>query len=208
MRRGIASTLALTAALALFTPRARAGEGLPDARLGIRATPMLLLTRSDVQADLRLSPEQVADAERTIDDLRDKAKALKGRNDNEAVALRGEIDTASRLWIERKLTPAQRDRLIQLDLQWEGPAAVITRPIVAENIALTDSQRQALAKAVAEHHSRRGNGPAVEADEAKLARVVYESLTEGQSKRWLTLIGPPAPFRGASKLSLTAAPQP
>jgi hypothetical protein len=207
MRRGIASILALTAALALFAPRVKAGEGLPDARLGIRATPMLLMTRGDVQADLRLSPEQVADAERTLDDLREKARALKGRTDTEAVALRGEIDTASRLWIERKLTPAQRDRLIQLDLQWEGAAAVITRPIVAENLALTDTQRQALAKVVAEHHGRRASGPPVEADEAKLGRAVYESLTEAQLKRWETLIGPPAPFRGGAKAAVAVAPQ-
>jgi hypothetical protein len=207
MRRGIASTLALTAALAMAT-RTQAGEGLPDARLGIRATPMLLTTRPDVRADLRLSPEQAADAERTVDELRDKARALKGRNDAEAATLRGEIDTASRLWIERKLTPAQRDRLIQLDLQWEGPAAVITRPIVAENLALTDTQRQALAKVVAEHHGRRGSGPLVEADEAKLGGAIYGSLTEEQVKRWLTLIGPPAPFRGAAKASVAIAPQP
>ncbi len=207
MHRRIASTLALTAALAL-APSARAGEGLPDARLGIRATPMILMTRADVQADLRLSPEQVADAERTLDDLREKARALKGRNDTEAVALRGEIDTASRLWIERKLTPAQRDRLIQLDLQWEGPAAVITRPIVAENLALTDTQRQALAKVVAEHHGRRGSGPPVVADEEKLGRLVYESLTEGQLKRWETLIGPAAPFRGGARASVATAPRP
>ncbi len=207
MRRAIASILVLTAAAAL-APRARAGEGLPDARMGIRATPILLLSRADVQADIRLSPEQVADAERTLDDLREKARALKGRNDTEAVALRGEIDTASRLWIERKLTPAQRDRLIQLDLQWEGPAAVITRPIVAESIALTDTQRQTLAKMVAEHHGRRGSGPPIEADEAKLGRLVYENLTEGQLKRWETLIGPPAPFRGGAKAVAANAPQP
>ncbi len=74
MRRGIASILALTAALALARG-ALGGEGLPDARLGIRATPMLLITRADVQADLRLAPEQVADAERTLDNLREKARA-------------------------------------------------------------------------------------------------------------------------------------
>ena len=199
MRGGIASPLTLAALLALAASLARGGEGLPDARLGIRATPMLLLTRPDVRADLRLSPEQAADAGRTIDDLREKAQALKGRTDAEVVALRGEIDTASRLWIERKLTPAQRDRLIQLDLQWEGPSAVITRPIVAENLALTDTQRQVLARIVADHHSRRGSGPPVEADEAALARSIHEQLTEGQERRWQALIGPTAPFRPATR---------
>jgi hypothetical protein len=205
MRPGIAFPLTLAALLA---PATWAGEGLPDARLGVRATPMLLLSRADVRGELRLSPEQAADAERAIDDLREKARALKGRTDAEVVALRGEIDTASRIWIDRKLTPAQRDRLTQLDLQWEGPAAVITRPGVAESLVLNDNQRRLLSQAVAEHHGRRGSGPPVEADEVRLARFVHEQLSEAQERRWLVLIGPPAPFRAPAKSPSTAAVRP
>jgi hypothetical protein len=210
MRRGIAPTLALTAALALAAgtaPRACAGDGLPDARMGIRTTPLLLLTRADVRAELRLSPEQAADAERTVDDLREKAQALKGRVDNEeVVSLRAQIDASGRSWIEGKLTPAQRERLVQLELQWEGPAAVITRSYLAESLALTDSQRRALSKVVADHRGRRGNGPPVDADEATLSRLVHEQLTEAQESRWKTLIGPIAPFRpGAAPAPAGAA---
>ncbi len=154
-----------------------------------------MLTRADVRAELRLSPEQLADSERTIADLHEKALALKGRNDAEAVAARGEIDAASRAWIERSLTPVQRDRLIQLDLRWEGPSAIITRPIVAESLGLTDAQRTALAKAVAERNGRRNGGPAIEADEAKLDRFAREQLTEGQEKRLQAILGPPCTFR-------------
>lgn len=179
--------------------RVSADDGLPDSRLGVRTAPILLLTRSDVRAELRLSPEQTADAERTIADLREKALALRGRTDTEAVAARGEVEEACRLWIDRTLTPPQRDRLTQLDYQWEGSSAVITRPKVAESLALTDPQRVALARAVAERNGRRGSGPPIEADEAGLARVVNEQLTEGQDKRWQAIIGPPFRFKTAPR---------
>ncbi len=185
-------------ALAMSSP-ASAGDGLPDSRLGVRTAPVLLLSRADVRAELRLSPEQAADAERTIADLHEKAQLLRGRTDAEAVAARGEVETACRLWIERSLTPPQRDRLAQLDYQWEGPSAVITRAKVAESLALTDAQRVMLAKAVAERNGRRGGGPPIEAEEAELARFVNEQLTEGQHRRWQSIIGAPFSFKTASR---------
>jgi hypothetical protein len=190
LRLAAAGLLILSAA-----SRSWADDGLPDSRLGIRTAPILLLTRADVRAELRLSPSQAADAERTIADLHEKALALRGRNDTEAVAARGEVEEACRLWIERALTPPQRDRLTQLDYQWEGPSAVITRPKLAESLALTDAQRVVLAKAVAERNGRRGSGPAIEPDEAGLARLVNENLTEGQDQRWRSIIGPPFRFK-------------
>ena len=194
LRLAAAGLLALSAA-----SRSSAEDGLPDARLGIRTAPILLLTRADVRAELRLSPEQAADAERTIADLHEKAQALRGRTDTEAVAARGEVEEACRLWIDRALTPPQRDRLTQLDYQWEGPSAVITRAKVAESLALTDAQRAVLAKAVAERNGRRGGGgPPVEADEAGLARVVGEQLTEGQDQRLRAIFGPPFRFKTAA----------
>jgi hypothetical protein len=179
--------------------RLSADDGLPDSRQGIRTAPILLLTRADVRAELRLSAEQAADAERTIADLHEKAQALKGRTDTEAVAARGEVEDACRLWIERALTPPQRDRLTQLDYQWEGPSAVITRAKVAESLALTDAQRVVLAKAVAERNGHRGGGPPIEADEAGLARVVNEQFTEGQDQRWRSIIGPPFRFKSTAR---------
>jgi hypothetical protein len=185
------------AALGLIacSARAIAGEGLPDARRGIRTMPILLLTRADVRTDLQLSPEQAADADRLIADLHEKALALKGRNDTDAVSARAEIDAASRVWIEGRLTPLQRDRLIQLDLRWEGLSAIITRPIVAESLGLTDAQRTALAKAVADRNSRRNGGPAIEADEAKLNRFARAQLTEAQERRLQAILGAPFDFR-------------
>ena len=59
MRQGSTVATALIVlglTVAGFTPIARSGEPLDD-RLGIRTVPIFLLTRSDVQADLKLDAE-------------------------------------------------------------------------------------------------------------------------------------------------------
>jgi hypothetical protein len=176
---------------------------LPDSRIGVRTAPILLLTRGDVRAELKMPPEQVAAAETAIADLREKALALKGRNDTEAIAARGEVEAASLAWLEKNLTPTQRDRLIQLDYQWEGPSAVITRAYVAESLGLTDTQRQALAGAVAERNRRREAGPRVEADEARLAEFVKGQLTEDQHRRLRAILGPSFTFHSTAPATAT-----
>jgi hypothetical protein len=169
----------------------------------LRTAPILLLTRGDVRAELKLTPEQVALSEAAIADFHDRALALKGRNDTDAVAARGEVETASRAWLEKNLTQAQRDRLIQLDYQWEGPSAVITRAYVAESLGLTDAQRQALSQAVIERNRRREAGPRVEADEARFAETVRGQLTEDQHLRLRAILGTPFTFRSTTPATST-----
>src|SRR4051794_17700236 len=63
MRHGStpAAAFALAALLAAPAPtRADDEAALPDSALGMRVAPLLLTTRADVVADLKLSPEQAA----------------------------------------------------------------------------------------------------------------------------------------------------
>ncbi len=90
MRHGSTRTW-ICALLLLGGAVARAGDGAPkdplDARLGVRTAPLLLLSRADVQADLAMSPEQIAGAEHAIRELHARAEALRGRpNTPEVVA--------------------------------------------------------------------------------------------------------------------------
>ena len=60
-----AFVLATFLATGLGTGAPASGDDVPvlaDDRLGTRTAPLLLLTRPDVQADLKLTPEQVASA--------------------------------------------------------------------------------------------------------------------------------------------------
>jgi hypothetical protein len=164
---------------------------LPDSRLGVRTAPLLLLSRPDVQADLGLTPEQTASAQQTITSLYVQATALKGRPDAEALAARRAIDAAQRRWLEERLTTAQQDRLVQIDLQWEGPSALITRPLVAEALGLSAAQRTTLAAAIARRHRLRSQGEDRPEDERPLAEQALATLTPEQKERWRAMLGRP-----------------
>lgn len=202
-RPSTATTFPLLA-LALCAPGlAEAGEWvLPDSGLGVRTAPILLLSRADVQADLGLSTEQILSAQRAIRDLRSRASALKGLPDAEAIAARRAIDEAQQRWLEQQLNDDQRARLLQVDLQWEGPAAVITRPWLAEHLGLSDDQRRALSQAVARRDSMRvaptADTPTDAPDERPLAREVLATLNAEQQQAWKALLGQPFTVRLAA----------
>lgn len=204
MRQG--STLALVALiwfLLLVAPalikQAQADGGsapvggwvLPDAMQGRRVPPIFLLSRPDVQADLGMKPDQVADAGRVIADLYRKAAALQGRKDQAAIEQRRVVDEEQRLWLETRLTEDQVGRLTEIDLRWEGVAAIITRPTLAETLSLSDDQRAALTRLATERNARHAR-PAERdptAADRHFVQQVWATLSDGQRKRWERMIG-------------------
>ncbi len=207
MRHG--STLALVAScwLALSTDPVRAGEGagpwfsptgswtLPDWSQGFRVAPILLLSRADVQTDLRMKPDQVADAARVIADTRRKATSLTGRSDQDVVALRRAVDEEQRTWLETKLTEDQVERLSQIDLRWEGVAAIASRPAVGEALSLSEPQKSAVGQALAERTRQRHKPDDRKRDPAAVENhfleQVWATLDDGQRRRWEKMLGRP-----------------
>jgi hypothetical protein len=152
---------------------------------------LLLLTRLDVQAELRLSREQATSAERLMQELHEKAASLRGKNGSEVVSARRAIDEAQERWIESQLTETQRKRLVQIDLQWEGPSALISRSVVSEALSLSADQRSKLTKAVAERNRQRAEGHNQPADERALAEQALAVLTPAQKAQWKEMLGHP-----------------
>ena len=189
-RRALAALLLLGAAA---IPASSLGDDapLPDSRLGIRTVPLLLLSRPDVRADLGLDPAQSAEARRAIAELHAKAAALRGKTGAEAIAARRAIDEEQRRRLEALLSPEQQDRLVQIDLQWEGPSALISRKMVAESLNLDDRQRATLAQAVSDRDRRRAQAPDRGGDERQLAEQALAILTEPQRARWRAMLGRP-----------------
>jgi len=205
MRRQLTSALA--AVLFLLAPGplpaalagSDAGRGpLPDERLGVRTAPLLLLSRPDVCADLGLNASQRDDAEAAITDLYVRAAALRGKVGEPAVAGRKQIDEAQRGWFEGHLTPKQLNRLVQIDLQWEGPSALLSRPVVADTLRLSDDQRVALKQAVAGRDAARVRGTSPGAADRALATQALSQLTPEQRARWRVMLGDPFVPRLAS----------
>lgn len=193
MRQGmtaVASALLLSMALS-FSPSCAGAEALPDSRLGVRTAPLLLLSRRDIQADLQMSRTQVDDAEVAIRELYTKAYELRGLKGEKLVAERREIDERQRHWIETRLSETQRKRIVQIDLQWEGPSALVSRPAVAELLELTAEQITSLKKAVEASIGRRAKGESAVTVESDLARQTLSTLTEAQKLRWKAMLGQP-----------------
>lgn len=200
MRQGSTpSRIVLGALMILMTQAHRAGadEGwtLPDKSRGHRVAPILLLSRPEVRADLHLKPDQATEAGRVIASIHGKAAQLRGRNDAAAVELRRAVDDEQRTWLETRLTEDQVGRLSEIDLQWEGIAAVATRPGLGEALSLSDSQKQSLGRLVAERQAHRAQ-PAErrrdpEAAERQFAHQAQAILNEGQRRRWERMIGRP-----------------
>jgi hypothetical protein len=181
---------------------ARGGEFLDD-RLGKRTVPILLLLRPDVQADLNLEPVQVAESYRAAANLYQKAMTLRGKTGPALVAARRAIDWEESVWLSRHLSEMQLARLGQIDLQWEGIAAMLSRPVVADHLQLAIEQKRSLAHQIAQLTLPRASQRLwTPADHENLARQALAVLSDKQREAWKSLLGPTCRF------VLSAAPAP
>ena len=185
----------LLAGLLLASPAAPAGraladsDGLPDEALGKRIVPVLLLSRVDVREDLGLSETQTKDAEQAITAFYERALAQKGKKGLEAEAARKRIDREQVAWINLHLTAEQRARLLQIDLQWEGPSTIVTRPVIVENVGLTPTQRTTLLEAVKTRNAARAIKSFSMADEDALWEKTKATLSSTQLVRYEAILG-------------------
>lgn len=202
MRQGVMRTRAgaLIILMGLTLPALGGKYQLTEERLGSRTAPLLLLTRADVQADLALTAEQITAGEQAIDSLYSQAEALRGRgNAPEVVAARKAIDESQRRWFVTWLQPSQRTRLLQIDLQWEGPAALVTRPTLIEELDLKPNQIQAIKADLKAVPGPGGDARARSEAEHRLAERALATLTAEQRERWKAMLGPPFAVRPTAK---------
>src|SRR5271165_1149516 len=167
---------------------------LPDNRLGIRTAPLLLLSRPDVQVDLRLERAQILGTQNTINELTRRALTLRGKAGAAVVAERRAIDEAQLEWLSSNLTGNQLERLRQIELQWEGVPAMLSRPMVAGYLKLTSEQQQALARIIAERNRLRTQGRSAPQTEHDFRQRALSVLSTGQQELWTNLLGTPFRF--------------
>jgi hypothetical protein len=167
---------------------------LPDTRVGIRTAPLLLLSRPDVQADLRLEPVQISGVHDTINGLTRRALALRGKTGPGVISERRAIDEAQADWLARNLSGNQLARLRQIELQWEGARAILSRPTVAEYLKLTPEQRQALVRTITQSNLHRSRGASAVQDEQAVSATSRSVLSKVQQELWSNLLGTPCRF--------------
>lgn len=189
-------TLAIAMPLMMITAflpgsRSWGEESVPDSRWGHRTAPLLLLSRADVRADLGLGPKQTEEALHAVSTLFAKAAVLKGKTGPEVVKARERIDAEEQHWLKTHLTDAQYVRLHQIDLQWEGPSALVSRHAIATRLQLSKSQFESLVQAVAKRNNERNSGVEEPGLEANLKHAAVAILNETQREEWKKLVGHP-----------------
>jgi hypothetical protein len=193
-RRRIVLSLALAVLGAGAFVAARAGEPLDD-RLGIPTVPIFLLLRSDIQKDLGLEQAQIAEANRAATEFYAKALNLKGKNGAGLLAARKQIDTEERTWMRAHLNPKQRERLAQIDLQWEGAAALLSRPVVAEYLGLSAENRTEVTRVISDAAALRERAGRLTYEEhVEITRRAVARLSEKQRQHWIHVLGQPCRF--------------
>ncbi|APW59825.1 hypothetical protein [Paludisphaera borealis] len=182
--------LGLSLILAVFSGRSDGGDwSLPDGRMGIRTAPLLLLTRPDVQSDVKLEAAQIASLHKTIDDLSQRAQALRGKTGGTVIAERQAIDDAQSQWLTANLSEQQFSRLSQIDLQWEGSSALVSRPAVAEILKLSTSQVRELTHLIADRNARFIKNGFNPAEETAIRRKSLAILSNPQLQAWNGVLG-------------------
>jgi hypothetical protein len=181
-----------------------AAEPLDD-RLGIRTVPIMLLLRSDVQADLKLDAQQVTLCYRAARTLYERARALKGQTGQGADAARREIDQKQNEALRRTLNPEQVARLKQIDLQWEGASAMLSRPLLDDSLNLTPEQKETVSKLVSEARSRQTMRPPNFDEHTELTRNAIAVLTDRQKELWIGVLGQPCRFSVGGQVIAPAA---
>lgn len=166
-------------------------EPLPDSRFGHRTAPLMLLSRPDVRADLGLGPNQIEEAQYAIAALHAKAAALRGKSGPDVVKARERIDAEEQRWLKAHLTEVQYARLHQIDLQWEGTSAIVSRNAISNRLQLSKSQFDQIAQAVARRNHERDSGAEDPGREAHLKRAVVAVLNETQREEWARMVGHP-----------------
>jgi hypothetical protein len=207
MRHGLTGVL-VALGLGLFGLE-RVGESSEplDNRLGLRIQPIFLLTRVDVQTDLSLLPDQIADANRVGAELYRKAQLLRGKKGPAVDEERRKIDYELTRWLVERLTVLQFERLREIDLQWEGASAMV-RPIEAEYLGLSLEQQKKVRQYLEESFEQRERGaPWTASDHFELNRRAVALLSDNQKERWADLLGKPCQFSYLGQKPATIDPR-
>jgi hypothetical protein len=164
-----------------------------DGRFGRPIAPIYLLLRPDVQLDLQLKRRQVAGAEDQFARLAERLLTVKSKSGQAAMTERRAIDEAMEAWLHHELSEAQRERLTQISLQWEG-ASAMRRPSVVEYLRLVEPQRLKIEHLLADRDRRHAAGVLSPAEFGTMSREALAVLTPLQKQQWDGLLGPPCRF--------------
>ncbi|MER3402832.1 MAG: hypothetical protein C4336_08670 [Armatimonadota bacterium] len=187
--------------------RPHLGRQQPPRLAGMRAHGMLasiLLARPDVQKELNLTAQQKAkidEMQQAMRRAREELRSLPPDQRRQRMAeLRQKNDPTS------VLTETQKKRLRELELQWQGPTALMD-PEIAQEVGLTQEQQAKIMGIVQEFRrmrapSKQGGSPgpqALEQAREETEKKILEVLTPAQRQKWDQMLGKPFTFEGGRR---------
>ena len=165
-----------------------------------------LLTNKSVQAELKLSPEQITKAEALATETREKMTALREGSADLSQEERREKMTAIQADMRAEgakiLKPEQVVRFDQISLQQQGANALGT-PVVATKLALTDDQKAKVKEVNADtmltmtelRKNMKADREGTTKRMAESRKMAMEKaagfMTADQKKTWTEMIGSP-----------------
>lgn len=211
----LAVALVVSAMAQSGQPRRGEGHGRPQfggqqlPRLaGMRKHGMLasiLLVRPDVQKELNLTAQQKAKIEEMQQAMRRAREELRSlppdQRRRHMAELRQKNDPTS------VLTETQKKRLRELELQWQGPTALMN-PEIAKEVGLTQEQRAKIMGILREQfQGLRDRSPqggvrdpqALEKAREEAEKKILEVLTPAQRQKWDQMLGKPFNFEGGRR---------
>ena len=166
-------------------------------------TPFLIF-RDQVQEELNLSGEQkqklsqpLLTSYREAMEVLDKLEGLKPEEQQKE--LQKSREKLAKL-LKETLTADQQQRMQQLELQREGAFRIINQPQLAEQLKITEEQRQGFAKVVQELQrmiaplAKEGGIEKIDKLTREYSAKLESLLTDAQKKQWQEMLGKPFDF--------------
>jgi hypothetical protein len=102
-------------------------------------------------------------------------------------------------WLDKNLTPEQLGRLEQIDLQWEGASAMLSRPFLDESLALSEVQKSKVKQCIAAGNALRARERWSYQNHVNQTREAIAVLDDRQRRIWINLLGPACRFEIAGE---------
>lgn len=199
MKRLVLIVIAVAiAALATTQSFAQRGPGGGRGGFGDRSG-LFLLGQDSVQSELKLTPDQTAQAKELLEKSRESMRGLREASPQERRKKFEESASANEAAVKALLKPEQLTRLNQISLQVRGPMA-FSDPQVAESLGLTSEQKDKIhgihEKSREEMRSlgREGGREKFEELRKSTSEKIQALLTPEQEAKWKALQG--EPFKG------------
>lgn len=209
------SVLAIALSASAFAqqgqPRRGEGQGRPQfgQQGGFGFTGMrgmvgdMILMRSDVQRELNLTEQQKAKINEMQQAMRMAREELRNLPPDQRRQRMQELRQKNDP--KQVLTDAQKKRLHELELQWQGPIALMN-PEIAREVGLTEEQRSKIQGILTEQFQamrgqfQQGDGQqnmqAFQQAREEVEKKILAVLTPAQREKWNQMLGKPFQFEG------------